>query len=324
MRYFGPFPERSKGWRGVFRTICRKISPNPLELLLKRSARGKKKKILLCWNRGLGDIALGLYAVVERIREYIPDAAITFLTRKNLVQGFQLLRNVRVIEAPGWERGVPISVEKTLRKLKISPSSFDLIIEKPDPTYWVKWQLGKLCPKLRWKKSLDSLHTSFRIPEKPMVIGIHPLAEAAYGLSRNWPYERWKELFDRLQMRKDLTVLLFGLSAEMDFSHSCLIDLRMKTELFQMLSIIKNRCTHLIVPDSGILSMTYFLDVSFPIKVISLWSDSNQGILKQGVASPNPQLIHVPLLAEEEDLHNIQVDDVLMHLFPQIGRYESR
>ncbi len=308
----------------MFRTICRKVSPNPLELLLKRSVRARKKKILLGWNRGLGDIALGLYAIVARIREYIPDARITFLTRKNLVQGFQFLSNVQVIEAPEWERGVPYSVEQTLKELKIDPSSFDLIIEKPDPTYWVQWQLGNLCPKMHWKKSLDSLHSSFDIPQKPLVIGAHPLAEAAYGLYRNWPNERWKELFDRLEMHKDVQVLLFGLCSEMDFEHSCVIDLREKTDLFQMLSIIKNRCTHLIVPDSGILSMTYFLDTPFPIKIISLWSDPNQGILKQGVASPNTQLIHVPLLAEEEDMNNIQVDDILMHLFPQRGCYESR
>ena len=32
---------------------------------------------MLFWNRGLGDIALGLYAIVHRIRESIPDAKIT-------------------------------------------------------------------------------------------------------------------------------------------------------------------------------------------------------------------------------------------------------
>jgi ADP-heptose:LPS heptosyltransferase len=319
-----PFLKNLQGKRNVFRTICRKLSPNPLDLLLKRSKKANHKRFLLAWNRGLGDIALGLYAIVERIREYIPDASITFLTRSNLRQGFELLRNVKVIEAPHWQRGVPYSIEKTLRKLKISPRSFDQIIDKPDPTYWVRWQLGKLCPKLRWKKSIDSLHHSFAIPEKPIVIGVHPLAEASYGLHRNWSYDRWKELFERLDMRKEVVVLLFGLVAKEDFDYRCIVDLRGKTELFHVLSIIKNRCTHLIVPDSGILSMTYFLDASFPLKIISLWADRYQGILKQAVASPNPQLVHVPLLAEEEDLNNVQVDDVLMHLFPQIGRYESR
>ncbi len=308
----------------MFRSICRKLSPNPLDLLLSRSVKAKKKKILLCWNRGLGDIALGLFAIVERIRTYIPDASITFLTRTNLVEGFHLLCNVEVIEAPEWQRDLPFSLEKTLRKCKISPHSFDLIIEKPDPTYWVQWQLGELCPKLRWKKHWDSLHTSFALPDKPFLIGVHPLAEAPYGLRRNWPYERWREFFDRLDMHKEVGVVLFGLTSEMDFEHRSVVDLRTKTNLLQMLSIIKNRCTHLIVPDSGILTMTYFLDVSFPIKVISLWADPHQGVLKQAVASPNPKLVHVPLIAENHNLYNIEAENVLMHLFPQRGPHESR
>jgi ADP-heptose:LPS heptosyltransferase len=304
----------------VFRTICRKLSPNPLDLLLKRSAKTRKKKILLCWNRGLGDVALGLYAIVKRIREYIPDASVTFLTRKNLSQGFSLLEDIEILEAPDWERGAPYSAEETLKTMGIPPSSFDLIIEKPDPTYWVRWQLGKVCPKLRWKKSWDSYHKSFDIPDKPLVIGVHPLAEATYGLYRNWPYEQWQELFERLDMHREVVVLLFGLLSEKEFNYRCIVDLRAKTDLFQMLSIIKNRCTHLILPDSGPLSMTYFLDASFPIKIISLWADSYQGILKQAVPSPNPELIHVPILAEDQDLANVQVDEVLMHIFPQIGR----
>ena len=89
-----------------------------------------------------------------------------------------------------------------------------------------------------------------------------------------------------------------------------LIDLRGETTLHEMLSIIKNRCSYLIAPDSGVLSLTYYIDVTFPLKVISLWADPKQGILKQNVASPNPELVHAPLIGKKGDISSITVDEV--------------
>ncbi|MFI5334554.1 MAG: hypothetical protein ACHQT8_05250, partial [Chlamydiales bacterium] len=80
-----------------------------------------------------------------------------------------------------------------------------------------------------------------------------------------------------------------------------------------MLSVIKNRCSTLIVPDSGVLSLTYFLNASFPLKMISLWSDPRQGVLKQNVPSPNPTLVHTPLLAKMEDLRTLSPQEVAAH-----------
>jgi ADP-heptose:LPS heptosyltransferase len=94
-----------------------------------------------------------------------------------------------------------------------------------------------------------------------------------------------------------------------------IIDLRGKTSLFELLSIIKNRCRYLIAPDSGILSMVYYLDTAFPLQIISLWADPKHGILKQNVASPNPLLIHRPLIGAHRDLSTVSADDVLNHLF---------
>lgn len=68
----------------MFKQIFRKIAPNPLDRLLKKAAKNNQKKFLLAWNRGLGDIPLGLYAIIYRIREFIPDCSITFLTRPKM------------------------------------------------------------------------------------------------------------------------------------------------------------------------------------------------------------------------------------------------
>ncbi len=145
-----------------------------------------------------------------------------------------------------------------------------------------------------------------------------PIAETNYGLWRNWPLERWQDLFERLEKIPSVKVLLFGFGSEPKFSFQNVIDLRGKTNLFQLLSIVKNRCKAAILPDSGILSMIYYLDTSFPIQVISLWADPNHGILKQGVFSPNPQLSHVPLIGERRNLSSISAQEVMNRIFPSL------
>ncbi len=290
----------------MFRTLARKFFPNPLDWMLKRTARRGGKRILLGWNRGLGDIALGLYAMVERIREIIPDAEITFVTRHNLGEGFAMLEGVKTIIAPHWKRGETAAIGDV-----IDPKEFDLVIEKPSPTDWLQWQIGKVVPRLKWNPHYEGLYERFHLPEK--CIGIQLTTETTHGLWRNWPLERWQELVGRLSPRP---VLLFGYGTEPQFAQKNVIDLRGKTNLFELLSIIKNRCCALVLPDSGITAMTYYLDASFPLKLVTLWADPNQGILKQGVSSPNPQLTHFPLVGGNKDLSAVTVDRVLEKVFP--------
>lgn len=297
----------------MFRTISRLFLPNPLDWMLKRAARKGGKKILLGWNRGLGDIALGLYAIVQRIRHYIPDAEITFLTRENLREGFSLLEEVKTICIPEWRRGENVSVKEVARQLGLT---WDLLIEKPSPTDWVQWQLGQVVPRLKWNKQHDALHEKFNLSPDFTYIGVQVMAETNHGPWRNWPLERWEELFRRLERRKKVKILLFGYGKKPQLSHPNLIDLRGKTTLFELLSLIKNRCYALVLPDSGIAAMSYYLDESFPLRHITLWADPTQGILKQRVNSPNPQLIHTALIAKNRDLTTISVDDVLSQLFP--------
>lgn len=277
--------------------------------MLKRTARKGGKRIILGWNRGLGDIALGLYAMVQRIRELIPDADITFLTRENLLEGFSLLEGVKAIAIPGWKRGESASVKEAARQLGLH---YDLLIEKPSPTDWVYWQHGKVTPRLKWNPKQDVLYEKFALPGDS--VGVQVVAETNYGLWRNWPRERWEELFRRFPQVK---FLLFGYGETPKFSQENVIDLRGKTTLFELLSIIKHRCSALILPDSGISSMVYYLDASFPIRLITLWADPHHGILKQGVASPNPQLVHCPVVGERRDLATVSVDAVATQLFPQ-------
>lgn len=288
----------------MFRTLARLFLPNPFDWMLKRTARKGGKKILLCWNRGLGDIALGLYAMVHRIRQYIPDAEITFVTRENLRDGFSMLEGVKTIVIPGLKRGEPVQ----------EWTGYDLVIKKPSPTDWVPWQRSQLTPKLKWDKKHDRLHEKFdRL--KGTLIGVQVVAETNYGLWRNWPLERWQELFDQLE-KINVQVVLFGFGKEPSFTNKNIVDLRGQTTLFELLSIIKHRLYALILPDSGISSMTYYLDDSFPLRLITLWADPHHGILKQNVPSPNPQLVHCPLVGTKRDLSTVSVGAVIQQLFP--------
>lgn len=300
----------------MFRTISRLFLPNPLDWALKRTVKRGGTKILIGWNRGLGDIALGLYAIVHRIREMIPNADITFLTRENLRDGFSMLEGVRVLVAPDWKRGQKNSLKETLCSLGIDPKEFDLILARPSPTDWVRWQRGTLIPRLKWDPIHEPLWKSFGLSEACTYIGVQPIAETQYGFWRNWPHERWVQLFDRLEKLEQVKVLLFGFGSEPRFSHSNIVDLRGKTTLFELLSIVKNCCQAVLLPDSGILSMIYYLDAAFPIRVVSLWADPDHGILKQGVFSPNPQLRHCPLIGAHRDLSSVSAQEVMNRLFP--------
>lgn len=300
----------------MFRTFARRFLPNPLDWMLSRASKKGAKKILLGWNRGLGDLALGLYAIIHRIREKIPDAEIVFLTRENLRDGFAMLEGVQTLIAPSWQRGQPADVRATLRQMGIDPKQFDLILERPSPSDWVTWQRGNLTPKLKWNPVWDSLHEKFGLSETNLYIGVQAVAETNYGLWRNWPISYWIEFFSSLERWKNVKILLFGFGDEPKFDHSNVIDLRGRTTLHELLSVVKNRCAKMILPDSGILSMIYYLDASFPIEIFSLWADPNHGILKQAVASPNPQLVHCPIVGEHRDLGSVSPQALQKLVFP--------
>lgn len=294
----------------MLKKTLRKILPNPFDRLLKQAKAIKSKKILLVWNRGLGDIPLGLYAIVTRIREILPSSEITFLTRPDLLEGFSLLEGVKTYSSSLLIRNRPIDLFAATKDANLDPKEFDVIIEKPDPTYWVRWQIGKLQPKLLWKKEWDLLAPALNYPEKKKCIGVHIHSETSYGYEKNWPFEKWDHLFSELEA-KGFFCFLFGKKANTTFHQKNLIDLRGKTSLLELLSLLKNHCSFFIGPDSGILSLLYYINAPYELKLISLWADPNQGVLKQNVLSPNPLLIHVPLIAKNRDLSLLEVEEVM-------------
>lgn len=300
----------------IFKQLKRLRTSSLSKALTRASLRGDKH-FLVAWNRGLGDIALGLYAFVDRVRQYIPEATITFLTRPDLEDAFGLLGDVNIIIVPAWKRkdGTPTIpvIKKTLETMGVNHAHYDLILDKIDPIGELKDCWGKLIPRLRWKDEYDELWKRFNLPvANRQVIGVHLNTETQqfYGYTKDWPLQNWRKLFEMVCKDPDVCITLFGLKKTHLFHHPSIIDIRGETSLLEMLSIIKNCCTILIAPDGGVLSITYYLDVHFPITLISLWGNSNQGILKQAVSSPNPGLTHIPVIGRGKDVSRISVDEI--------------
>lgn len=291
--------------------------PNPFDKLLKKMLGQEKNRFLIIWNRGLGDIPLGLYALVHRIRSYIPNASITFMTRKDLADVFTMIDGVQVIVGDTWKRGGSIHVESVLKEHALSSDMFDVVLEKPDPTRWLKWQLGTLTPKLVWDEKWDTLVDRFKLDPNETYIGCHVQTETGvyYGYEKNWDLPSWRNFFKKVDENQKGKVLLFGMEKNPAFLMENVIDLRGQTTLFEMLSIVKNRCQYLVAPDSGVLSIVYYVDVDYPLRVVSLWADPKQGVLRQKVRSPNTQLEHFFHHGKNDNVANITVDTVYHSLF---------
>ena len=293
------------------------FKPNPFDKLLKKMAHEQKGRLLIVWNRGLGDIPLGLYALVYRIRSFIPNASITFITREDLKEAFSMLEGVQVIAHKAWKRGETLDLEGALKEHSLSPNMFDVVLEKPDPTRWLKWQLGKLTPKLSWQDKWDALVDRYDLDPNEPYIGCHVQTETGiyYGYEKNWDLPSWRNLFKKIQENGKGKILLFGMEKDPVFLMDGVIDLRGETNLFEMLSLIKNRCRYLVAPDSGVLSISYYVDASYPIRVVSLWADPKQGVLRQKVDSPNPEFAHITLVGKNQNVANISTDEVYHSLF---------
>ncbi len=258
-----------------------------------------KKKFLVLWNRGLGDIPLGLYGFHHRIYSMIPDAELTYVTRSDLEEGFFLLeRPPYVIVDPLMERG------KNPNRALMKKQNFDVVIEKLNLTDWLQDQIGKLVPRLRLSiQDLDLVQDRSQI-------FLHVQSETAqfYGYTKDWPIKKWRELIYSLN-RVGIKPCLIGLKKDSLFEDLDVQDQRGDYSLNGLLKQIVSSCSILIAPDSGILSIIYYLDFRFPIRVISLWADPHQGVLRQKVRSPNDQLVHFPII--KNPLSHLEVEEVL-------------
>ena len=290
---------------------------NTLDSLIARARRQGKHRFLIVWNYGLGDTALWAEPLCVRIRRRLPQAELTFLTRDDNADTFKLVRDVNVIADPLLKRKQEIDLEANLNRLGHSRDEFDYIIDQRYSTRWLYWAYKKHTPRLVWYDAWDGFSDKFNLKHHAY-IGIHIDSETGqfYSWNKNWSEQNWLSLIEVITTIYKKEIVLFGVRKDNHYIIPGVVDLRGKTSILDVLSIIKNRCEFLFAPDSGILSLAYYLDIPFELKIISLWCsfrfekwyDHGMGILMLG-PSPNPHLSHAFFM--KKDINHIHVDEVI-------------
>lgn len=307
--------------RLVTRLLGRSAEPPDLvEALADARARGVRR-VVLAWNRGLGDIALGVVGLVARIRADLPDAEVVVLTRDELVEAFALVPGVEAVHAvPGWRREP--SRRGSLSEAWITDAArrvgvgTDGALVLPD-VRWGAWyyaeQVGRVVPRLRWQPAWDALAHPLLGPPAPGLrrVAIHVDSETGhyYRYTKNWGAQGWEALFSMIAAERAARAFLLGQGAGERFALPGVTDLRGRTNLRQALAVILE-CGVCIAPDSGLLTFAYFLDVARPLSLISLWANAEHGVLRYGVASPNPRLRHTALVGRDGDITTIEAAEV--------------
>ena len=222
--------------RKTLRHLIERAVGTEWERLLRRLRTGGKRHVLICWNRGLGDVALGLYPVIDELRHAVPGVSISILTRPDLAEAFTLLDIDELIVDPLLRRRDPIRLESTLPRLGVDAGRFDAVLKRPDPTHWIR-NLPSTQPRLGWPLHCDRLSTRFDDAfddaspvdaSHPLDIGIHLQSETGhyYRYRKDWPVERWRALFDEIARRHDVRFVLFGHVPEPAFTGRGFVDLR--------------------------------------------------------------------------------------------------
>jgi ADP-heptose:LPS heptosyltransferase len=299
--------------RQALRRLGDRLLGTEFDRAIARAAREPRDGVLVFWNRGLGDVVLALVPLFERIRQRVPGARITVLTRAELDEPFRLAGADEIRVIPGLERNARITVQEVGAAIGREPERFGAVLLELDPTRWLRGERDRFPPRLRWNEAWDALATA-AVPEAPgrRLIGAHVSAETGgyYSYVKDWPAERWCELVRRFAGDDAVRWVLFGHRREPPLDLPNVTDLRGRTGFLEIMAIVKNRCRALVGPDSGILNTAYYVDAASPLVLVSLWSDPRQGILRQGSPSPNPLLVHVPIVGRDEDVRNIGVDEV--------------
>ena len=293
------------------------IAGTEFDRALARARRAPRDGFLFFWNRGLGDVVLALEPLFAIVREKVPGARITVVTRGELEEAFRMTDADDVRVLPGLVRDQRASPAELTLPFGLRVDQFCAVFADTNPTRWLRGRRHRYPARLRWRTEWDARADALVAPDRAtLFVGAHVQSEtqAIYRYVKDWPLESWRALFDRVGAHDGVRWLLFGNEALPRIDHPAVTDLRGRTGFVDMLSIVRNRCRVLIGPDSGVVNSAYYLDAAFPLDVISLWSDPRHGILAQRRASPNPQLVHRPLQGRGEDVRNIHVDDVMREL----------
>ncbi|MEO8752689.1 MAG: hypothetical protein ABI624_08420 [Casimicrobiaceae bacterium] len=295
------------------RLLADRVRGTEFDRALRTAGRRGSHDYVFCWNRGLGDIALGLVPLLAQVRAHDAQSRIVVFTRPELSEMFMLTDVDEIHVVPGLQRAAPIDPAAAAAHAGVALSRAATMFADPDPTLWLAGHRADRCPSLHWNPAWNARADGlFPATAGEIVIGAHVNSETAqyYGYTKDWPAGAWQDLFARFPADHNVRWLLFGNTPATTFAQPNLVDMRGRTTLLDLLALIRTRCSVLVAPDSGVLTAAFYLADDFPLELVSLWSDPRQGILKQGCPSPNQRLRHVPLQGPDEDVRNLAVDVV--------------
>ena len=292
------------------RVLSDRLQGTPFDRALRDALHAGRHEFAFGWNRGLGDVALGLVPLFARIRAADPASRIVVFTRADLADVFRLTDADAVHVVADAVRGAAIDPVPTAARMGIALSPSATVFADPDPTRWLDGRRQAFPPSLRWNPEWNA-RADRLVPaaDGTIDIGAHVNSETAqyYGYVKDWPAPCWRELFARVSAGRSVRWLLFGNAADVEFAQPDVVDLRGRTDFLDLIAVVRTRCRVLVAPDSGVLTAAYYLAQAFPLDIVSLWSDPRQGILKQRCPSPNPALTHVPLVGRADDVRNVSV-----------------
>ena len=255
--------------------------------------RAGRRDFVFAWNRGLGDIALGLVPLFARIRAQDPRQPHRGRHARRSGGGVRARRRGRdPRRARHWSARSPVDPSRRPMRRRASRCPLGDRVRRSRSDALARRAAAGVSAfacagDAEWNALADDRcaaeprrHRDRRARE----LGDRAVLWLREGLARR----RVAGAVRAVSASRNVRWLLFGnvratTSSRRRTSSTCAGRRRSSS----CSPSIRNRCRILVAPDSGVLTAAYYLADDFPLDVISLWSDPRQGILKQGCPSPN-------------------------------------
>src|SRR5512142_879917 len=143
--------------RQAFRRLADRLAGTALDRAVRRAAADSRRDFLICWNRGLGDVALCLVPVFARIRRDVPGARIVVVTRPELDEPFRMTDADRVVTIAGLARDTKLTLGMLRARARVEPERFAVVLTDPDVNRWLHGRRAEFPPILRWDPAWDAL-----------------------------------------------------------------------------------------------------------------------------------------------------------------------
>ena len=111
-----------------------RLAGTEFDRALERGQRDPRGGYLFFWNRGLGDVVLALEPLFAIVREKVPGARITVVTRAELEEAFRMTDADEVRVLPGLARGAQANVAELTAPFGFTADQFCAVFAETNPT----------------------------------------------------------------------------------------------------------------------------------------------------------------------------------------------